>query len=806
MSVAKPRGDNPFHVSLQEGADPLDAKSVLEVDDLDPAASLSYLPLNGISAQSTTSLPLQHDASVHNHSQTQVVQEGLPPQVYSESHPQSQSQRRHSARNSSWDLLGGARKLGHAYEQFDPRHASQDHLAFADGDLPNSKFVRFYQFLLNTSIVARWTLFIVPILALIWIPGILSLTASPNGKIWGVRLIWWSIWLSVAWGGWWASLAVAMILPRIAKHTVGIVAVGARRYIQWLALLYRYVALFGWSLAIWIAWNPLVDTRQVSTASPKSVQIISFIGRLLFGIYLCAGLLLFEKFSIQWIAGKFHERSYAERIAEQKFAIKTLTTLYRHSTDVHESHDHHSEKHHINPRRIVKQALKGVRFAATTTTTVLGNVASEIAGSSVLQPNSPHAMVLTALESTSKTKLLARRIFFSFRKPGKDYIVFQDISRIFPSLEEADAAFGLFDRDSNGDVSLEEVEQACAEFHREQLSIEHSMRDLDSAVGRLDNLFMSLYVIVAVLIIAVTLEAQLASIITATGTLVLGLSWLIGSSLHDILTCTIFLFVLHPFDVGDRIDVGGKDSQVYTVKEIRLLSTVFLDGHGTYVQVSNTTLSTLFIQNIRRSPKMSESFTFDVDYSTTFKQIERLRSLMLGFVQMERRDFQPSFDIVVVDVPDQEKMTLQAEIMYKSNWQQGALKATRRNKWICALKTYLGEAKIYGPKGNPDAIPAPKRYTLVPWSEVQEKERESSAPVAPPSMPEMPSGGYNLMSRSVTMLDDTETVFKDSGMTHPPRRPAEPPVRGAPAGPLATPMPGPQRPPRSEEIEMRPRE
>ena len=31
------------------------------------------------------------------------------------------------------------------------------------------------------------------------------------------------------------------------------------------------------------------------------------------------------------------------------------------------------------------------------------------------------------------------------------------------------------------------------------------MRDLDSAVGRLDNLFMSVYVVVAILIIAVTL-------------------------------------------------------------------------------------------------------------------------------------------------------------------------------------------------------------------------------------------------------------------------------------------------------------
>ena len=66
---------------------------------------------------------------------------------------------------------------------------------------------------------------------------------------------------------------------------------------------------------------------------------------------------------------------------EQKFAVKTLTTLYRHSTDLHESHHSHNEKQPIiDPKRIVKQAIRGVRFAATSTTTALGNVASEIAG------------------------------------------------------------------------------------------------------------------------------------------------------------------------------------------------------------------------------------------------------------------------------------------------------------------------------------------------------------------------------------------------------------------------------------------
>lgn len=91
---------------------------------------------------------------------------------------------------------------------------------------------------------------------------------------------------------------------------------------------------------------------------------------------------------------------------------------------------------------------------------------------------------------------------------------------------------------------------------------------------------------------------------------------------------------------------------------------------------------------------MSETFTFDVSYATSFEDLERLREKMLDFVKTERRDYQPAFDVAVkgnipttcpitrvinlcrksTDFPDQEKMTLTADIKYKSNGQQGALK------------------------------------------------------------------------------------------------------------------------------------
>jgi hypothetical protein len=117
-----------------------DVKSSIDVtDDLEHATTLSYtshIPLNDRKpAQSTTSLHPQYG---DDPSQTQAAREEDQQQVYFDSHSQSQHKPQHP-RGTSWDLLGGARKINEAYEHFDSRNASEQHLVFADGDLPNSK-------------------------------------------------------------------------------------------------------------------------------------------------------------------------------------------------------------------------------------------------------------------------------------------------------------------------------------------------------------------------------------------------------------------------------------------------------------------------------------------------------------------------------------------------------------------------------------------------------------------------------------------------------------------------------------------
>ena len=102
--------------------------------------------------------------------------DGLPYSSSSQSRP-------HNSRDSSWDLLAGVHKFEHGYQEFDTRKVSETHLQFAEGDIPQNRLVRFYHYLLSFSIVTRWTLFIVPVLAILWIPGILSVTQFPNARV-----------------------------------------------------------------------------------------------------------------------------------------------------------------------------------------------------------------------------------------------------------------------------------------------------------------------------------------------------------------------------------------------------------------------------------------------------------------------------------------------------------------------------------------------------------------------------------------------------------------------------------------------
>ncbi|GAA5936388.1 hypothetical protein JCM1841_002925 [Sporobolomyces salmonicolor] len=672
--------------------------------------------------------------------------------------------------NSPYGKLGE----GQGEDEGDGYHLganSNPNLAFADGDFiqPGKNwFSRVFFAIYNSSFIIRWIIYIIPVLGLLWVPAIVQFAAAPQGTIWSVPLLWWSIWLTVVWCGWWGAALVAKCGPTVLQNTVGVVAPELRHYIGYVNSIQFYTGAAGWALANWISFLPLIRSRATSSSSNNTLALIT---QGLFGIFLVLCILLIEKLVIQVIAHHFHKKSYQDRITEQKFQVNALISLYLNSRDIGRSDTldggmkrPKNRRQVSDPTLLVKKAFKGAKKVAQTATTVIGTVASEIAGERVLQPNSPSSMVMTALQSTNKTKHLARRIYYSFTPKYRDGMVLADIAKCFRNREEAERAFAIFDRDLNGDATLEEVEMACLEIHRQRLDLGRSMRDIDSAVGRLDSIIMSLWYVISILIIVGLLDASFNTLVASAGTFILGLSWLIGTTAQEVLASSIFLFIKHAYDVGDKVDIDGVQ---YIVLEMHLLSTIFKKIDGTVCQAPHTLLNTKFVQNYRRSGPIWETFTWDVDFGTPFEKIEALRSRMLEFLETEKRDFLPSIDITIQDFDGQGKLTLSAAINYKTSWQNGALKAQRRNKWVCALKVAMGELQIFGPAGAGDPAPAPAeptQYTLVPYDEIKAKEaaaaaaKENEAPKAEGFEPIGAAAGF-----AGGMMDSDQVMREEAG-------------------------------------------
>ena len=142
---------------------------------------------------------------------------------------------------------------------------------------------------------------------------------------------------------------------------------------------------------------------------------------------------------------------------------------------------------------------------------------------------------------------------------------------------------------------------------------------------------------------------------------------------------------------------------------------------------------------------------------------------MMEFLETERRDFLPKIDILVKDFPGQSRLSLSADICYRSNWQNGALKVRRRNAWICQLKNCMGSLEIFGPDdvGNPTPPPVdPISYTIVPYVDPFTSATTTSAQLRPetteseitrvgPNSTANPSSGLNIR------LDGANAVMDD---------------------------------------------
>lgn len=584
---------------------------------------------------------------------------------------------------------------------------------------------RFYDKVYHFSVITRYMLFVAPLAILIAVPIVIGATVAQPATIGGVRIVWFFTWIEVIWVSLWVSKLVSKFLPFLFQFVVGVVSSGTRKYSLVLTALEIPLSLVGWSICALTTFVPLMtrnpDQRGANDTSLKSWEQI--IKNILFACLFSTLVLLGEKFLIQLISINYHRKQFDDKIKDSKRNIYLTGILFEASRSLFpmycpefSEYDYaindvmdlglgsrpltggHNRSGSQTPMRFIQN----VGRLGDKVTAAFGNVAHEITGKQVFNPTSAHSVVIEALEKKSASEALAKRIWLSFVLEGREALYLDDIIDVLGTENQAEAeeTFACLDLDGNGDISMDEMVLRIQQFGRDRASIANSMHDVDQAINVLDNLLCAVVFVVVIFIFVAWLNSNFTTTLATTGTALLSLSFVFAATAQEVLGSCIFLFVKHPYDVGDRVDISDKQ---YVVERISLLYTVFrCVANHKKTQVPNIVLNTIWIDNVSRSKAMREQLSVFISFDTTLDDIELLREEMTKLVMDKdnSRDFSSEIDIELLGIAEMNKMELKVEIRHKSNWANEQVRAARRNKFMCALVLALKKIPIYAPGGG----------------------------------------------------------------------------------------------------------
>ncbi|KAK8597674.1 hypothetical protein V6N13_095074 [Hibiscus sabdariffa] len=471
------------------------------------------------------------------------------------------------------------------------------------------------------------------------------------------------------------------------------------------------VRLFVWLGLVLLAWG-LLFNRGVKR-SEEANRVLNYITRALASCLIGSAIWLAKTLFVKLLASSFQCTRFFDRIQESIFHQYILQALsgppvmdmaenVRRCTSIGQlsfknlMKDKGGEKQEV----IDVDRLKRMKQEKVSAWTMKGliNVISGSGLSTIANyiedaddDENQNEHMDKEITSEWEAKAAAYRIFKNVSKPGNNYIEEDDLLR-FMKREEVDNVLPLFEGAvGTGKIKRSTFEKWLVNVYLERKSLAHSLNDTKTAIEELNKL-ISVVVLVVTIIVWLLMMGFLSTqiLIFITSQLLL-VAFMFGNTVKTVFEAIIFVFVMHPFDVGDRCVIDGIQM---VVEEMNILTTVFLRYDNEKIFYPNSVLATKPISNFYRSPEMSDSVEFTVDVSTSIEQIGELKAKIKEYLESRPQHWRPGHSVQVKDIENVNKMKMALYMTHTINFQNYGDKSSRRSELVLELKRIFEDSNI----------------------------------------------------------------------------------------------------------------
>ncbi|KAF2286156.1 hypothetical protein GH714_011169 [Hevea brasiliensis] len=226
---------------------------------------------------------------------------------------------------------------------------------------------------------------------------------------------------------------------------------------------------------------------------------------------------------------------------------------------------------------------------------------------------------------------------------------------------------------------------------RERRALALTLNDTKTAVNKLHRMVNVLVAIIIAVIWLLILGIATSKLLVFISSQLVLVAFIFGNTCKTVFEAIIFLFVIHPFDVGDRCDIDGVQ---IVVEEMNILTTVFLRYDNQKIIIANGVLSTKAISNYRRSPDIGDAVEFLVHVATPAEKIAVIKQRITSYVENKKEHWHPSPIIIFRDVEDLNSVRIAVWLLHRMNHQDMGERFSRRALLLEEIFKFFKELDI----------------------------------------------------------------------------------------------------------------
>ncbi|OVA17530.1 Mechanosensitive ion channel MscS [Macleaya cordata] len=507
----------------------------------------------------------------------------------------------------------------------------------------------------------------------------------------------------------WCVLVLVIVCGRMFTEWFmnGLVFLFERNFLLKRKVLYfvyglkKSVQVCIWLGLVLLSWALLFDGRI--KLSGNTNKILNHVTRALVSFLVGAGIWLVKTLLLKILAASFHVNTFFDRIKESlyhQYVLKKLsgppakTSAQLRVWSVKKGKEREAQdQFYVDRPHELKQdkvSARTMKFLCDViSTTKLSTISQTINEEANDEKGEQKGVEITC---EPEAKAAADRIFKNVaKKPDSEYIYEDDLLRFF-SKEEVGNLLPLFEGAVEaGKINISMLKNWVVKVYLERKSLGHSLNDSQTAVNQLNKIASALVLVVIVIVWLLLMGIATTQLVIYISSQMLLIVFVFGNTAKVVFEGIIFVFVMHPFDVGDRCVIDGVQM---IVEEMNILSTVFLRYDNQKIFFPNAVLATKCIGNMFRSPFMGDSVEFAVNVSTTVESIGALKDRIKMYIESKPEYWNPNHSVVVLEIENVDKMKMALYVTHTMNHQNMGEKTNRRSDLVFELKKIFEELSI----------------------------------------------------------------------------------------------------------------